>query len=261
MGLDLLNIRFLDILDILIVSILLYQIYRLLRGTIAFNIFVGVVLLYLTYFLVEIFEMELLSLLLGKFVGFGVIILIIIFQPEIRRFLLVLGDTMIKSRSSFLSKIFGDQISGITDKQKRLIDEVVDAVAQLSQKRMGGLLVFTEEEKPATHFHSETIIDAEVTSQLIQSIFYKNSPLHDGATIIRQGRIIAASVVLPVSENSTIDKALGLRHRAGIGITEVQKAFAVIISEETGEISFTLAGEIERNLSLPKLRLRLEENL
>lgn len=260
MRFDLLNIRLLDILDVLIVAYLIYLIYKLLRGTIAFNIFIGVVLLYLLYFLVGFFEMELLRLLLGRFVGFGVIIVIIIFQPEIRRFLLLLGNTTVRGRLNFLNRFFGTQIGEITKIQSQFIDEVIEASVQLSNRKMGALMVFAQDDSMDQLLSSATSIDAKLSSPLLQNIFWKNSPLHDGAVIIREGRIKAASAILPVSESAHVSKELGLRHRAGIGITEVQNVFAVIISEETGEISFVKEGQLERNISIPKLKKYLHEN-
>lgn len=261
MGIEILDIRFLDVLDVLIVAFLLYQIYRLLRGTIAFNIFIGIVLLYLLYYLVGFFEMELLSVLLGRFVGFGVIIVIIIFQPEIRRFLLMIGSTTIRGRFNFLSKIFGNQLGGLTEIQSAHMNEIADAVAQLSIKKMGALIIIAKDEIIESSLTSATIVDAKLSSLLLQNIFQKNSPLHDGATIVKDGRILAASAILPVSESAVISKELGLRHRAGIGITEVQNVIALIVSEETGEISFVKEGKIERNISIPKLKIRLRENM
>lgn len=246
-------------MDILIVGYLVYVIYRLLKGTMAFNIFVGVILFYILYMVVVFLDMKLLGVILGKFVGFGVLILIMIFQPEIRKFLLMIGNNTIKGRFNFINKFIGTSFGKLSDEKNDQYEEIIDACAQLSTKKMGALMVFTEDENIETTLHSGTKVDALLSSELLQNIFWKNSPLHDGAVIVRDGRIVTAASILPVSENPTISKKLGLRHRAGIGITEVHNVFCITVSEETGNISYIKDGNIEYNISLPKLKKLLSE--
>lgn len=229
----------------------MYTVYRLLKGTVAINIFLGVVVFYVIYWLVGFLELELLGILLGKFVSFGVLILIIIFQPELRRFLLMLGDSTLNSRFAFFEKIMG-----FTSNDDTIAEEVAatisEAVEHLSETKTGALLVIAKNEIPQI-IKTGTSLEAKVTASLLESIFFKNSPLHDGAVVIQDNRIIAASCILPVSENTKIPKDLGLRHRAAIGVTENTNLIAIVVSEETGELAFMEDGKFRLNLNKEKL--------
>jgi diadenylate cyclase len=243
-----LELRILDIFDIMIVAYLMYLIYKLLRGTIAFNIFIGVLLLYLVWWIVGVLEMQLLSLLLGRFVAFGVIILIIIFQPEVRRFLVLLGNSTLKGRFSFIDRVF-NQHSGIGDIQEQKINEIKKALIKLSKDRTGALVVLMNGRDPEMFSNNGTILNSDISQYLLISIFNKFSPLHDGAVVIAKDKIFSAGTVLPISSNPDLPKTLGLRHRSALGLTENTNTAVFIVSEERGEISYAFQGKLIRKLT------------
>jgi len=219
----------------------------LLKGSIAFNIFVGVVLLFTVWRLVSFLEMDLLSLLLGQFVSVGVIILVIIFQPEIRRFLLLLGDTTLKGKLTIFEDLFKETPQNQIDNTK-YYDILLQAVSRLSKKKVGALIVLHN--STDSHYFNKTGVrmNAELTAELIESIFSKESPLHDGATVIGGGKILLASCILPITEDTNLPVSMGLRHRAAIGITEATNVSAFIVSEETGKIGFARKGKLFQDL-------------
>ncbi len=241
-----------DILDILIVGYLMYQIYRLLRGNIAFNIFVGVLTLYVIWWLVNELQMDLLSAVLDQFVSVGVIIIIIIFQPEVRRFLLFLGSTTLRQRSNFLTR-FIDRNFERTEERAEIVEHLHHAIMRMSRRKTGALIVIANNTNLEGIVNSGTSLDAIVSQSLVESIFNKQSPLHDGAVIIDNGKIKAASVILPVSENSRLPQSAGLRHRAGVGITEKARVASFIVSEENGNISFASEGKLRQKISEEEL--------
>lgn len=246
------SVRLWDVLDILITGYVIYLVYRLLRGSIAMNIFIGVVLLYLIWWLVKTLEMDLLGLILGQFVSIGVIVLIIIFQPEVRRFLLLLGNSTLKRRSRFIDLLFPSEIEEKTYKQADVI-ALKSALVRMAKKKTGALIVIADAMNLLTFSQSGTKIDASISQSLIESIFHRESPLHDGAVIISDGRIKTASAIMPVSENPDLPKSVGLRHRAGVGATEGTTAVAFIVSEENGKISYAREGRLVRNLNEEEL--------
>ncbi|MEK7254759.1 MAG: diadenylate cyclase CdaA [Bacteroidota bacterium] len=242
-----LPIRIWDVLDILIVGYLIYRIYLLLRGSIAFNIFVGVVMLYLVWWLVGMLKMDMLTLILSQFVNVGFIIIIIIFQPEVRRFLLFLGNTTLGGRTTMVGKWWATSFEGV-ENRKTVAQEIKGALMRMSRDKVGALLVFAKNLDLAGIGHSGTMLDAQVSQALLVSIFQKDSPLHDGAVVISKGKILAASRILPVSETLNLPRRAGLRHRAGLGITERTTAASFIVSEATGGISFAEDGKMEIDL-------------
>ncbi len=248
-----------DFLDIFIVAILLYQLYRLLKGSIALNIFVGMVFLFLTYQVFQALEMQLLSSILAQFINIGFISLLIIFQPEVRRFLLLLGTNTLKQRDSVWSRLLGrpEDARGAAPE----VDDISRAFQRLARSKTGALVVCTQEADPETVISGGTPLHADVTYGLIVSIFHKESPLHDGAVVIENRRITRASAILPVSENSGLPKSVGLRHRAAVGVTEKIDVACFIISEETGKISFARSGVLERGITEKRLRDLLLEYL
>jgi len=243
-----LPIRILDILDILIVGYLIYLIYKLLRGSIAFNIFVGVIILLVVWWLVEALEMDLLSVFLGQFVSVGVILLIIIFQPEVRRFLLLLGNTTLRQRFNFLNRIIDKEVEEREEKQEE-IQSMKRAILRMSKYKTGALLVFTQNMNLEFFSNSGTKLGATISQPLIESIFNKESPLHDGAMVIADNKIQSAGCVLPVSSNPDLPKGVGLRHRAAVGVTESSSVSVFIVSEESGNIAFAHEGKLKRNLT------------
>lgn len=253
------NIRWLDIIDILLVAFLFYELYKLLKGTVAINIFIGILALFLVWKVVSILEMELLDQILGGFISVGFIALIVIFQPEIRKFLFTLGTP---NFALGIRKRFIFWKSNLKNYKIELdIDAVIVACQRMSESHQGALIVIAKTNELNTFTDTGEIIDAGISSPLIENIFYKNSPLHDGALIIVRNKIRAAGCILPVSANKEIPARLGLRHRAAAGITEQSDAIAIIVSEQTGRISYCKKGELSRKIQPAKLKDFLVEEL
>lgn len=245
-----------DVLDILLVAMLLYQLYRLVKGTPALNIFVGIAIFYLVYRVMRASGLELFSSILGKFIDVGVIVLVIVFQQELRRFFLFLGTANLLGKDK-LKRAFawGDE-----DSETALdIASVVKACRNMSETRTGAIIVITRSNDLKFYANTGDPVEARVSVRMIESIFYKNSPLHDGSIIITQNVIRAARCVLPVTEDSSFPANLGMRHRAAVGITEDTDALAIVVSEQTGEISLARNGELESRLSPERLRELLEK--
>ncbi len=251
------TIRFLDILDIILVAILLYQVYRLIKGTVAFNIVIGMFSLYLLWLVVRALNMELLGSIMGQFIGVGVIALIVVFHPEIRKFLLFIGTNYTINKVLSLDKLFGTTKNKVIDHQQ--IDAIVDACVSMAKTKTGALIVIAGNSELKDQIITGEKLNAKISSSLIRTIFFKNTPLHDGAVIIKGNKISAAGCILPVTQKE-LDKALGLRHRAAVGITEITDAICLIVSEERGSISFAKGGEIKRRISKEVLTSLLEEN-
>ncbi len=255
-----LKISLWDILDIGIVAYLLFQLYKLLKGSIAFNIFVGLLLLYISWFVVNQLNMDLLSSILDQFVKVGIIILIIIFQPEVRRFLLLLGNTTLRQRSNFLDRIMDrNKLTGTKEEHQAAQDAIGQAVLRMSRRRVGALFVFCRSYNLQGIISGGVELDADISQALIESVFAKESPLHDGAMLVDNLKIMKASVILPVSEQTNLPKSVGLRHRAALGLTERTNVVSIVVSEETGAISFAKGDKLERKLSEERLMEILAE--
>lgn len=254
-----LKVTWVDIIDILLVSALLYHVYKLMKGSVAVNIFLGVLAIYFTYLIVQAAQMELLSLILGQFMGVGVLATIILFQPEIRKFLLLVGRTTDFNKDSFISNFFRWK----RKEQERAynITPVVEAVRALGATCTGALIVFSRDTPLKFYAESGDIIDAEVSKRLLLSIFDKHSPLHDGAVIMHKGRIKAARCVLPVTEKDDIPAQFGLRHRAAIGMSDTTDTLILVVSEETGQISIAQNGKLIHNLSPLEIRQKINTYL
>ncbi|MDP6922333.1 MAG: diadenylate cyclase CdaA [Lutibacter sp.] len=237
--LDFLDFTFLDALDIVLVAVLLYYIYKLLRGTVAINIFIGIALIVLIWKITQALQMEMLSGLLGALISVGAIAILIVFQPEVRKFLLMLGSTNFTNKRNFLKQLtfLKSEIHHQTD-----VETVLAACESLATTKTGALIVLERTNNLDFVRTSGDQINAEVNQAILESIFYKNSPLHDGALIIRENTIVAARIVLPLSKK-TLPSRFGLRHRAAVGITEKTDALCLIVSEETGKISYLKDGE------------------
>jgi len=247
---DFVSLSIIDIIDILMTAFLVYQVYKLIRGTAAMNIFVGIILVYFVWLICRTLKMELMSLIIGQVIGVGVIALIVVFQPEIRRFLLMLG---FRSQNRFsLSRLFMGQRGN--QETTQVVDEVIKAVRKMADSKIGALIVFARKSPLDDYTKTGDIIDANVISRLLESIFFKNNPLHDGALIIRGNRIVAARCVLPTTDNINLPAHYGMRHRAAIGMTEETDAVVVVISEETGSISYCESGQIKYDISTAELR-------
>ena len=251
-----LEIGWVDIIDITLVSILLFQVYKLMRGSVAVKIFLGFLSLYLIFLMVKAAGMELVSAILGQFMGVGVLADIILFQQEIRKFLLLIGKTTAFNRDNIF-KAFPWKRSG--DWQGLNITAVIEAAKSLGGSNTGALIVFTKGSPLKFYAESGDAIDAQVSKRLLLAIFNKHSPLHDGAAIIYNGRISAARCILPISDNDNLPAQFGLRHRAAIGMTEVTDTMVMVVSEETGQMSLVRNGQIFYNLSTQELRKRINE--
>lgn len=238
-------------IDIALVAALLYQVYKLLKGSVAIKIFLGFLSLYLIYLLVRAVRMELLSAILGQFMGVGVIAAIIIFAPEIRKFLLIVGRSSIFSDDN----VWKDILFFWRKKENSAfnISPIIDATKVLAGSNTGALLVISSTVELKFYAESGDILDAELSKRLLISIFNKYSPLHDGAVIIHKGRIKAARCILPVTERE-VPAQFGLRHRAGIGMSEATDALILVVSEETGQISMMKNGKVLHNLSFQEIR-------
>lgn len=252
--------RLLDIVDILLVAVIIYYIYSLIKGTIAVNILMGVALFYGIYLVVKQLEMRLLTEIFGGFISVGSIALIVVFQQEIRRFLLHIGKNISMRRKKFFLNFIGAKKTAQKDHSEQ-IKPIIDACRSMAKSRTGALLVFSRYFDEEYYQSSGEYIDAPVSKRLLESIFFKNSPLHDGAVVIVDFRIMTASSVLPLSDSEDLPPQFGLRHRAAIGVTEVSEAVAVIVSEETGQISFAKDGNVNMNLSAEELEELLRAEL
>ena len=251
-----LEIDLLDIIDVALVGLLIYQLYKLLKGSIAFNIFLGLLLVYFVWFIVRLLEMELLEGILSQFIEVGVIALLIVFQPEIRKFLLLLGKGSKFSQYNFLRhRIFSK--SKTSPIFEGYIDEIINSLEHLKRSKIGAIIVLSETSRLQFYLNTGVKIDSAISSKLIESIFEKNGPLHDGAIIIAEFRILAAGCVLPVSENPDLPTRLGLRHRAAVGITEQSDAIALTVSEERGELSYARNGRLIQNITSDEARVLL----
>lgn len=250
------HIGFLDFLDIFLVAVLIYEIYRLIKGTVAINLFASIAIIYFIWKLVTALQMELLSEILGAFIGVGFIALLIVFQPEIRQFLLFFGtSTFLESMPKRIRFLFGKMYRT----QSTLdVDKIIMAVRHLADTRTGALIVFSKKHDLRQVIDTGEKFNSDISAGLIESLFFKNSPLHDGAVIISENKIVAARCILPVSKSRRIDAVFGLRHRAALGITEQTDALALVVSEETGKISYSKKGGIINHVAPHQLRTFLE---
>jgi uncharacterized protein (TIGR00159 family) len=253
-----LDVDLLDLLDVVLVAVLVYQVYFLIRGSIASRVFLGYVLVYGFYLLVRALGMELLSTILGQFMQVGVLALLIIFQPEIRRFLVVISRSTNVQNTALYQRFFGTKIKAQTTWE---LQPLLDAVKVLATERTGALLVIEKEDDLKRYIESGEELNANLSKPLLVAIFNKTSPLHDGAVILAGKQIRAAGCMLPVSESDRVTPAMGFRHRAAIGMTEHTDAALVVVSEETGEVMFVADDTLVRNVSLTELEIRLVQYL
>ncbi|MFT7588689.1 MAG: diadenylate cyclase [Limisphaerales bacterium] len=257
-----LDIRVIDILDVILVAFLIYQLYRLIRGSLAYNIFLGLLIVYLLSLLFQALDMQLISQIMGQFIGIGVLALLIVFQPEVRRFLLFVGRSSELRNQDWLRKLNFKWFEIDDDNTNSgTVLELINSLERMSQKHTGALLVFAHTSKLQFFSDSGTKLDAGLSGKLIESIFQVSSPMHDGALIIADRRIRAAGSILPVSDNPNIPSRLGLRHRAAVGITEHSDAIAIIVSEERGQISYARAGQLFQDVNSEQLEVLISEAL
>ncbi len=248
--------KFRDIIDILVVALIIYMIVSLLRQTRASQLLRGIAVLMLAYFVARILDLKTVNFMIELVLQFGLIAIVVIFQPEIRRGLEQVG------RSKMLVNLFRGQMSTeLRDQWRSALVTISDSAESLARKRCGALIVIENFSRLSEIESTGTKIDASPTAELIETIFYEGSPLHDGAVIVKNARISAAGCLLPVSQNTEISKDLGTRHRAAIGLSEISDALIVVVSEETGRISLAQNGIIIQRLDRANLYRILETNL
>ncbi len=247
-----------DIIDILIVASLLFYVYRLMKESGTINLFYGIMAFVVVWLVAsEILDMRLFGTILDKFMSIGLLILVIIFQDQIKRFLVEVGS---HKRWHFLRKLFGKhQQHQELDKMRSRVMPIVYACMNMSKTKTGALIVIEQHMSLDIYEKTGDVIDARINSRLIENIFFKNSPLHDGAMIISGGIIRSAGCILPVSHDSSVPRSMGLRHRSALGIAQATDAVAIVVSEETGNISIAHRGEIVTKLSSTDLEHRLSE--
>lgn len=245
--------QIIDALDIALVATLLFYLYRIMKESGTINIFFGV-LIFIAVWVVasEILEMQLIGTILDKFMNIGLLILVIIFQDQIKRFLVELGS---QRRWRFFKKLFHHKEAKETDRSH--VMPIVHACMNMAKSKTGALIVLEQRVPLENYENTGDIIDATINSRLIENIFFKNSPLHDGAMIVAHGRIKSAGCILPVSHDINIPRSLGLRHRSALGISQATDAIAIVVSEETGNISIAHKGELVVKLSSTELEQRL----
>ena len=238
---DFIDFSFIDIIDILLVALLLFYLYKLVRGTVAINIFIGIVIIYLIWKLTDLLSMDVLSNILGNFISVGFFALIVVFQQEIRRFLLLLGSTNFTNRRNVIR-----YFKFLNQSQESLnlnLNIFVNSCFEMSKNKTGAIIVLKRTNTLDFTLNESNLSQIRITPQVLESVFFKNSPLHDGAIIIENNTIVATRVILPVSESSDLPSSYGLRHRAALGITEKTDSIVVVISEQTGKIVYFKGGE------------------
>ncbi len=247
-----LDIRFIDAIDIVLVAIIFFQLYKLIRGTAALSIFIGIFIIYMFWLLVKALNMELIGALMGQVIGVGVIALIIVFQQEVRRFLLAIGNRYMNRRRFSFGKIFST-VEEETGSPKEA-EEIVRATESMASKKTGALIVLGRKSSLDIYSEGGERIDAIISAELLETIFFKNSPLHDGAVLIEDGKIFAARCPLPITDSVSLPPRFGMRHRAAIGISEHTDSLVVVVSEESGHITVAEGGEMKEDITPNELR-------
>ncbi len=238
-----------DFIEVLIITLVLFYLYRWIRGTFAIQAALGLVFIIIINALVSALGLTTINFILRGILDVGVLAVFIIFQPEIRKLLYSLGQ------NTNLDRFF------VQSSSDTITDEVIDAVRNMSHSKTGALIVFARSSSLQDLVDVGVKLDARVNSEILQSIFNRTSPLHDGAVVIRNNRIVAASCYLPISQNQNISSVFGTRHRAAVGITETNNVFVVVVSEETGRISIARNGSLTSGLTIQKLRTEMEQSL
>ena len=248
---DFIPFTFIDFVDILLVALLMLGLYRMTRGTNAPYIFTGIIVIYIVWIVVRALNMTLLQSILGQLVSVGMIAVIILFQPELRNFLQMIG---MKRNFKILNSIFNAQ-----NQSEITLQPIVTACTEMSQTKTGALIVLAQNSDLRDIIDGGITLDAQLSVPILENIFFKNAPLHDGAAIVMNNRVVAAKCILPVTQ-SNVPKAYGTRHRAAIGITETSDAIVVVVSEETGGISVAYGGKIDRNIPPQRLAKAISQH-
>ena len=256
---DFIDFSFTDAIDIVLVALLLFSLYRLVKGTVAINIFIGIVIIYLIWRLTDLLNMDVLSNLLGKFISVGFFALIVVFQQEIRKFLLLIGSSNFTNRRNIIRYFrFLNQVQLESDLN---FDVLLESCKEMAAQKTGAIIVLQRNNALDFLISKENRADMTLSPQLLQTLFFKNSPLHDGAVLLNNNKIVATRVVLPVSESQQFPSKYGLRHRAALGITEKTDALVIVISEQTGKITYVKNSEFETLKSVDQLKSLLQHDL
>jgi uncharacterized protein (TIGR00159 family) len=257
--LNFLDFKITDFIDIILVAVLLYYVYKLVRGTVAINIFIGIVIVWALWKLTELLQMKMISSVVGGFMNIGLIALIIVFQQEIRKFLLMIGSTNFASKRNFVKHFKFLRQEGLPTETN--VDAILNACEKMGISKTGAILVIERNNSLDFVKSSGDQMNIKITPPIIESIFYKNSTLHDGAAVIQDNYITATRVILPVSNGRNIPLRFGLRHRAAVGITEKTDALCLVVSEETGLISYIKNGKFVLYKSLEELTEMIKKDL
>lgn len=247
-----------DFIDVFLVAILLYYVYKLVKGTVAIKIFIGIIIVYSIWKLTDLLHMEMLHNIFDGFMKVGIIALIVVFQPEIRKFLLMVGSTNLSGKRKFFSKM---KFLKTESESETDVSAIIAACQKMSNSFTGALIVIERNNNLDFLVSTGDAMNIGVTQPIIESIFFKNSPLHDGAIIIESNTVKATRVILPVNNDKTIPQRFGLRHRAAVGITEKTDALAIVVSEETGQISFIKNGEFVMFDGIEELSQLIKDDL
>lgn len=256
--LDFLDLSFVDVFDILLVALLLFSLYKLVRGTVAINIFIGIVIIYVIWKLTAALKMDMLSSILGNFISVGFFALIVVFQQEIRKFLLLIGSTNFTNRKRVVR--FFDFLKQTQSRGSLQLKTLVAECMQMAKSKTGALIVLEQNNNLDFLIMSDNEVQLSLAPQMLETLFFKNGPMHDGAIILRQNNIIATRVVLPVSQEK-LPKKYGLRHRAGLGLSEKTDALVLVISEQRGSISYIKDGNLQDIESAEELSAQLRADL
>ena len=256
---DFVDFSFVDIIDILLVALLLFYMYKLVKGTVAINIFIGIVIVYLIWKLTDLLNMDVLSNLLGKFISVGFFALIVVFQQEIRKFLLLLGSTNFTNRRNVVR--YFKFLNQNKDSSNLDINVLINSCSEMSKRKTGAIIVLQRSNTLDFTLNESNITEIKLTPQVLETIFFKNSPLHDGAIIIENNQITATRVILPVSDSSDVPSRYGLRHRAALGISEKTDSLIIVISEQTGKLVYVKNGEFIKINSTSELKEKLIQDL
>lgn len=257
--LNFLEFKITDFIDIILVAALLYYVYKLVKGTVAINIFIGIVIVWALWKLTELLQMKMISSMVGGFMNIGLIALIIVFQQEIRKFLLMIGSTNFATKRNFIRHfkfLKQEALPSMTN-----VTALVAACEKMGVSKTGALLVIERNNSLDFIKSSGDQMNIEITQPILESIFFKNSPLHDGAAVIQDNYITATRVILPISNDRNIPLRFGLRHRAAVGISEKTDAICLVVSEETGSISYIKNGEFIVFKGLDDLTQKLQKDL
>jgi Uncharacterized conserved protein len=242
------------IIDIVLVLIIIIQLYRAFKRSVAFNIFIVAVIIYVLWVIVHKLDMPLMSEILNRMVSIGLIGLIVVFQPEIRKFLIIVGKRTPFGNNGFVSRLFQSNTLNKYIVEEEVIDEICQALRSLREKKLGAILVIARSDRFEFDTNTGKLINGLVSAKLIESIFAKTSPLHDGAVLIDKNNLIAAGVVLPISHRNDLPQHVGLRHRSGLGATENSDVMCVILSEETQEFSIASEGKLLMDIPLEDVK-------